>query len=133
VKAKTNGAFRQEGKAFQHRLRRIALNNPLAAAAMEHRDLENSNLKWSSSSVMVPTVEREVLTGRLWSMAMVGNAWMLSTSGLSMRSIAARKEKLSTRRRCPRRRECRRQGSTAEPLTPVITVGALSESQFLNS
>ena len=49
--------------------------------------LANSSFRWSYSSVMVPTVEREVLTGRVWSMAMVGGMFsMASTSGFSMRS-----------------------------------------------
>src|SRR5258708_13517587 len=32
----------------------------------------NSSLRWSFSSVMVPTVEREVRTGLVWSMAIAG-------------------------------------------------------------
>ena len=49
--------------------------------------LANRSFRWSYSSVMVPTVDREVLTGRVWSMAMVGGMFsMESTSGFSMRS-----------------------------------------------
>jgi hypothetical protein len=45
------------------------------------------SLRWSFNSVIVPTVEREVLTGLVWSMAMAGGMpSMRSTFGLSMRS-----------------------------------------------
>jgi hypothetical protein len=44
-------------------------------------------LKWSASSVIVPTVEREVRTGLVWSIAIAGGTpSMRSTCGLSMRS-----------------------------------------------
>ena len=47
----------------------------------------NSSLRWSFSSVIVPTVERELRTGLVWSMAMAGGTpSTLSTAGLSMRS-----------------------------------------------
>jgi hypothetical protein len=47
----------------------------------------NSSFRWSFNSVMVPTVEREVRTGLVWSIAIAGGIpSMASTSGLSMRS-----------------------------------------------
>jgi hypothetical protein len=47
----------------------------------------NSSFRWSFSSVIVPTVEREERTGLVWSMAMAGGTpSTLSTAGLSMRS-----------------------------------------------
>ena len=47
----------------------------------------NSSLRWSFSSVIVPTVERELRTGLVWSMAMAGGTpSTLSTAGRSMRS-----------------------------------------------
>ena len=46
-----------------------------------------SSLKWSASSVIVPTVEREVRTGLVWSIAIAGGTPSIrSTCGLSMRS-----------------------------------------------
>ncbi|WP_395317493.1 hypothetical protein [Variovorax sp. UC74_104] len=46
-----------------------------------------SSFRWSFSSVIVPTVEREERTGLVWSMAMAGGTpSTLSTAGLSMRS-----------------------------------------------
>ena len=46
-----------------------------------------SSFRWSFSSVIVPTVEREVRTGLVWSMAMAGGTpSMLSTWGRSIRS-----------------------------------------------
>ena len=45
------------------------------------------SFRWSLISVIVPTVEREVRTGFVWSMAMAGGMpSMESTCGLSMRS-----------------------------------------------
>ncbi len=47
----------------------------------------NSSLRWSFSSVMVPTVERDDRTGLVWSIAIAGGTpSSLSTAGLSMRS-----------------------------------------------
>ena len=47
----------------------------------------NSSFRWSFSSVIVPTVEREVRTGLVWSMAIAGGMpSTASTCGLSMRS-----------------------------------------------
>eukprot|EP00952_Eustigmatos_sp_NYUAD-ZCMA_P001682 7493-Eustigmatos_ZCMA.PRE.1 len=47
----------------------------------------NSSLRWSLSSVMVPTVEREDRTGLVWSIAIAGGTPSTrSTAGLSMRS-----------------------------------------------
>ena len=47
----------------------------------------NSSLRWSLSSVIVPTVERDERTGLVWSMAMAGGTPSTrSTAGLSMRS-----------------------------------------------
>jgi hypothetical protein len=47
----------------------------------------NNSFRWSFSSVIVPTVERELRTGLVWSMAMAGGTpSTLSTAGLSMRS-----------------------------------------------
>ena len=47
----------------------------------------NNNFRWSFSSVMVPTVERELRTGLVWSIAIAGGTpSTLSTAGLSMRS-----------------------------------------------
>ncbi len=47
----------------------------------------NKSFRWSLSSVMVPTVERELRTGLVWSMAMAGGTPSTrSTAGLSMRS-----------------------------------------------
>src|SRR5690606_41985640 len=44
----------------------------------------NSSFRWSLSSVIVPTVEREVLTGLVWSIAIAGGTpSMRSTCGLS--------------------------------------------------
>ena len=58
----------------------VCLSNNCAARA-------NNNFKWSFSSVMVPTVERELRTGLVWSMAMAaGTPSTLSTAGRSMRS-----------------------------------------------
>ena len=58
----------------------VCLSNNCAARA-------NNNFKWSFSSVMVPTVERELRTGLVWSMAIAaGTPSTLSTAGLSMRS-----------------------------------------------
>ena len=46
-----------------------------------------SSFRWSFSSVIVPTVEREVRTGLVWSMAIAGGMPSIaSTCGLSMRS-----------------------------------------------
>ncbi len=46
-----------------------------------------SSFRWSLISVIVPTVEREVRTGFVWSMAMAGGMPSIeSTCGLSMRS-----------------------------------------------
>ena len=46
-----------------------------------------SSFRWSLISVIVPTVEREVRTGLVWSMAIAGGMpSMASTCGLSMRS-----------------------------------------------
>ncbi len=46
-----------------------------------------SSFRWSFSSVIVPTVEREVRTGLVWSIAIAGGMpSMASTCGLSMRS-----------------------------------------------
>ena len=46
-----------------------------------------SSFRWSFSSVIVPTVEREVRTGLVWSMAIAGGIpSTASTWGLSMRS-----------------------------------------------
>ena len=58
----------------------VCLSNKWAARA-------NNNFKWSFNSVMVPTVERELRTGLVWSMAMAGGTpSTLSTAGRSMRS-----------------------------------------------
>jgi hypothetical protein len=58
----------------------VALSNSWPARA-------NSSLRWSFSSVMVPTVERDERTGLVWSIAMAGGTpSTLSTAGLSMRS-----------------------------------------------
>ena len=58
----------------------VVLSNRLPAR-------ENRSLRWSFSSVMVPTVERLERTGLVWSMAMAGGTpSTLSTAGLSMRS-----------------------------------------------
>jgi hypothetical protein len=47
----------------------------------------NSSFRWSFSSVIVPTVERELRTGLVWSMAIAGGTpSTLSTAGRSMRS-----------------------------------------------
>jgi hypothetical protein len=47
----------------------------------------NSSLRWSLTSVIVPTVEREVRTGLVWSIAIAGGTpSMRSTLGLSIRS-----------------------------------------------
>jgi hypothetical protein len=47
----------------------------------------NSSFRWSFSSVIVPTVEREERTGLVWSMAIAGGTPSTrSTAGLSMRS-----------------------------------------------
>ncbi len=47
----------------------------------------SSSFRWSFSSVMVPTVERELRTGLVWSIAMAGGTPSIrSTAGLSMRS-----------------------------------------------
>ena len=49
--------------------------------------LANSSFRWSCSSVIVPTVERDVLTELPWLMAIAGRMpSMRSTCGLSMRS-----------------------------------------------
>ena len=49
--------------------------------------LAKSSLRWSLSSVIVPTVERDVRTGLIWRMAMAGGMPSTeSTSGGSMRS-----------------------------------------------
>jgi hypothetical protein len=46
-----------------------------------------SSFRWSLISVIVPTVEREVRTGLVWSMAIAGGMPSIaSTCGLSMRS-----------------------------------------------
>ena len=58
----------------------VAASNSLAARA-------NKSLKWSFSSVIVPTVERLLRTGLVWSMAMAGGTpSTASTAGRSMRS-----------------------------------------------
>jgi hypothetical protein len=58
----------------------VALSNSSAARA-------NSSLRWSFSSVIVPTVERELRTGLVWSIAIAGGTpSTLSTAGRSMRS-----------------------------------------------
>jgi len=58
----------------------VCLSNNCAVRA-------NSSLRWSFSSVMVPTVERDERTGLVWSMAIAGGTpSTLSTAGLSMRS-----------------------------------------------
>ena len=47
----------------------------------------NSSFRWSFSSVIVPTVERLVRTGLVWSIAMAGGTpSTASTAGRSMRS-----------------------------------------------
>jgi hypothetical protein len=47
----------------------------------------NSSFRWSLISVIVPTVEREVRTGFVWSMAIAGGTPSIaSTCGLSIRS-----------------------------------------------
>ena len=47
----------------------------------------NNSFRWSFSSVIVPTVLRELRTGLVWSMAIAGRMpSILSTWGLSMRS-----------------------------------------------
>ena len=46
-----------------------------------------SSFRWSFSSVIVPTVDREVRTGLVWSIAMAGGMpSILSTRGLSILS-----------------------------------------------
>ena len=58
----------------------VALSNSSVARA-------NSSFRWSFSSVIVPTVEREVRTGLVWSIAIAGGMPSTrSTLGLSMRS-----------------------------------------------
>ncbi len=47
----------------------------------------NSSFRWSFSSVIVPTVLRDVRTGFVWSIAIAGGTpSMRSTAGRSMRS-----------------------------------------------
>jgi hypothetical protein len=56
-------------------------------AVEQRRRTPNSSFRWSLSSVIVPTVERELRTGLVWSMAIAGgtpSTW--STAGRSMRS-----------------------------------------------
>jgi hypothetical protein len=46
-----------------------------------------SSFRWSFSSVIVPTVERDVRTGLVWSIAIAGGMPSIaSTCGLSIRS-----------------------------------------------
>src|SRR5437867_4143802 len=74
---------------FQERLRRRKRGLSLIFGVDIHPALADAkcSFRWSFSSVIVPTVQREVRTGLVWSMAIAGGMpSTASTCGRSMRS-----------------------------------------------
>ena len=84
--ARIAGGGRAFGQRVEDRVGRVAPHQ-LPQPRQNRRARANSSFRWSFSSVIVPTVLRELRTGLVWSMAMAGRMpSMRFTCGLSMRS-----------------------------------------------